>query len=657
MTLPQRKILVVDDEPEIRAVVRGVLETGGYLVVDTGDPVDALDLARKEAPDLVLCDLVMPRVDGYGVLRALQADAITSRVPVVFLTARRDFSERVRAFRFGVVDYITKPFTRDILLKKVERILAGLRERSGLLSEGPAEEVIEEVRVTGRSGVLTLRDGTTETTALVQGGTVVEGHLPAMPQTAAVASFRELDLDREDVVSAGPTRLPGDHAEAPSLENLPAMLRSALVVDDSEQFRAYLREVLSRRGFDVLEAADGDEGLRVALQKRPWLILTDVAMPRMNGIDFCRAVRRHALIRHTPLVFLSGWDDFKERYAGMEAGGDDFVSKETPVRELLLRVQVLLNRYAALGRRDPEAVLEGRLELTGPSALLQMCHLSDLSGSLSVQASGRCIEVRMSRGQMVSATEILGGRPRVLGAGGGLRSPVVDHRPLLLPPRRSRRRAHGSVYGRAARRVSSTGREGKSLPGTGRLKSGLRPARNRAAPWAANSGGSGLEARRDIGQCIEQIGCLRITTRRVLLEAARDDGPEALGELGVDGGRRRRNFLDLLEQDIHHRFALERESPGEDFVEHHTEGVDVRAEVGRLALGLLGGHVGGSAEDDARGGDLGILHLRDSGDAEVHDLHVARLGQDEHVLRFDVAVDHTFGVRSFESQAHLFGDA
>ena len=416
MSAPQSKILVVDDEPEIRAVVRGVLEAGGYIVVDTGDPVEAVELARKEVPDLVLCDLVMPRVDGYGVLRALQADAVTSRVPVVFLTARRDFSERVRAFRFGVVDYITKPFTRDILLKKVERILAGLRDRSGLLAEGPAGDVMEEVRVTGRSGVLTLRDGTIEATALVQGGTVVDGQLEALAKETAVATFRELDLDREDVVSAGPSRLPGEHEVAPTLENLPEMLRSALVVDDSEQFRAYLREVLSRRGFEVLEASDGDEGLRVALQKRPWLILTDVAMPRMNGIDFCRAVRRHALIRHTPLVFLSGWDDFKERYAGMEAGGDDFVSKETPVRELLLRVQVLLNRYAALGRRDPEAVLEGRLELTGPSALLQMCHISDLSGVLSVQASGRCIEVRMSRGQIVSATETSAGGPEIAGA-------------------------------------------------------------------------------------------------------------------------------------------------------------------------------------------------------------------------------------------------
>ena len=334
---------------------------------------------------------------------------------MVFLTARRDFSERVRAFRFGVVDYITKPFTRDILLKKVERILVGLFERSGLLAEGPAEEIIEEVRAAGRSGVLTLREGTTETTALVQAGTVVEGHLPVSPASEAVATFRELDLDREDVVSAGPAKLPGNASEAPTLEDLPELLRSALIVDDSSIFRTYLREVLTRRGFDVVEAADGDEGLRIALQKRPWLILTDVAMPRMNGIDFCRAVRRHALIRHTPLVFLSGWDNFKERYAGMEAGGDDFVSKETPVRELLLRIQVLLNRYAAIGRRDPDAVLEGRLEITGPSALLQMCHLSMLSGTLAVQASGRCIEVRMNRGQVVSAVETSAGAAEISG--------------------------------------------------------------------------------------------------------------------------------------------------------------------------------------------------------------------------------------------------
>jgi len=79
----------------------------------------------------------------------------------------------------------------------------------------------------------------------------------------------------------------------------------------------------------VLTAAEGGEGLRLALEHRPWLILTDVRMPGVDGVELCRRVRAHSLIRHTPVVFLSGWDDYKERYRGLEAGGDDFLSKRT----------------------------------------------------------------------------------------------------------------------------------------------------------------------------------------------------------------------------------------------------------------------------------------------------------------------------------------
>ena len=77
------------------------------------------------------------------------------------------------------------------------------------------------------------------------------------------------------------------------------------------------------------EATDGEEGLRVALEHRPWLILTDVRMPGGDGFEFCRRVRSHSLIRQTPLLFLSGWDDYKQRYHGLRLGADDFLSKET----------------------------------------------------------------------------------------------------------------------------------------------------------------------------------------------------------------------------------------------------------------------------------------------------------------------------------------
>ena len=115
------------------------------------------------------------------------------------------------------------------------------------------------------------------------------------------------------------------------------------------------------------EAADGDEGLRMALEHRPWLILTDVRMPgEDDGFEFCRKVRSHSLIRQTPLLFLSGWDDYKARYQGLELGADDFLSKQTPARELLIRIQVILKRYVDMGTRGRSGPgMQGELERDG----------------------------------------------------------------------------------------------------------------------------------------------------------------------------------------------------------------------------------------------------------------------------------------------------
>ena len=127
-------------------------------------------------------------------------------------------------------------------------------------------------------------------------------------------------------------------------------------------------------------------------------------MPGVDGIELCRRVRRHSLIRHTPLIFLSGWDDYKDRYRGLEAGADEYLSKETPVRELMIRIQLVLRRYPPMGEgafKGP--AMEGRLEIIGMPGLLQMCGLGRLTGVLSVASGGRPAVVRFREGQVVSA--------------------------------------------------------------------------------------------------------------------------------------------------------------------------------------------------------------------------------------------------------------
>ena len=160
-------------------------------------------------------------------------------------------------------------------------------------------------------------------------------------------------------------------------------------------------------------------------------------MPGVDGIEFCRRVRSHSLIRHTPLIFLSGWDDYKDRYRGLEAGADEYLSKETPVRELMIRIQLVLKRYSDIGGRGFKGPgMEGRLEIIGMPGLLQMCGLGRLTGVLSVGAGGRPAVVRFRDGEVV-----VGGGGWAHGSRRHLRAPVLDGRQLLVRPRRGRGRA------------------------------------------------------------------------------------------------------------------------------------------------------------------------------------------------------------------------
>jgi DNA-binding response OmpR family regulator len=396
-----RTIAVVEDDPNIRELIVRVLQSGGYDVQDTGDPTTALALVREHRPALVLCDIAMPGMDGYAVLRALQQDPVAAGSPVVFLTAHHEFSERVRAFRFGVVDYLTKPFTPTILLRKVEKVLETLSRRTGKVAEdAPAAELLDEMQRESRTGVLTVTGEEGESRVVLRAGQIVEGaNVPA----GARGQFTELDATREDIVAHDPSGLPPSPGGLPTFDDIPPVLRHALLVDDNRVFRRFVRELLTSHGFSIHEAGDAAEGLRLALEHRPWLILSDVRMPGQDGFAFCEQVRSHTLIRQTPFLFLSGWDDYKARYHGLEIGADDFLSKETSVRELLMRMQLVLRRHLDLGRPDPRSGMEGSLQVMGAPGVLQVCHLTRLTGTLIVEAGPQKIELRFNAGEIVGA--------------------------------------------------------------------------------------------------------------------------------------------------------------------------------------------------------------------------------------------------------------
>lgn len=106
-----RRLLVVDDEPDVRAVVRLSLEhVGGWQVVDVDGGLAGVDAARRDAPDAVVLDVMMPGTDGPAVYRMLQSDARTADIPVVMLTARVDRADREAWLAMGVRGVLAKPF-------------------------------------------------------------------------------------------------------------------------------------------------------------------------------------------------------------------------------------------------------------------------------------------------------------------------------------------------------------------------------------------------------------------------------------------------------------------------------------------------------------------------------------------------------------------
>jgi DNA-binding response OmpR family regulator len=116
-------VLVAEDDADILALVDYRLERAGYDVLTATNGEEAADLAASECPDLAVLDIMMPRLDGYGVTRRIREDESTSGIPVILLTARVQEADVARGFEAGADDYIKKPFSPQELRARVQAVL------------------------------------------------------------------------------------------------------------------------------------------------------------------------------------------------------------------------------------------------------------------------------------------------------------------------------------------------------------------------------------------------------------------------------------------------------------------------------------------------------------------------------------------------------
>jgi diguanylate cyclase (GGDEF)-like protein len=118
------RVLVVDDEPPIRDILKFQLENAGFVVKCAEDGAEGLQMAQEDPPDLVLLDLMIPEMDGYEVCRRLKSAYETRHVPVIILTARGELDEKLKGLENGANDYVTKPFSMPELLMRVKNVLS-----------------------------------------------------------------------------------------------------------------------------------------------------------------------------------------------------------------------------------------------------------------------------------------------------------------------------------------------------------------------------------------------------------------------------------------------------------------------------------------------------------------------------------------------------
>ena len=145
-----------------------------------------------------------------------------------------------------------------------------------------------------------------------------------------------------------------------------ALVKTVLVVDDEPQIVQLVRDYLEHGGFKVLTAADGSGALRLASTQRPDLIILDLGLPGVDGLDVTRSLRRNGEV---PIIMLTARTDESDKLVGLELGADDYVSKPFSPKELVARVRSVLRRSEA-AQAPAEVLRVGEVELDVPSMRL-----------------------------------------------------------------------------------------------------------------------------------------------------------------------------------------------------------------------------------------------------------------------------------------------
>ena len=334
-------ILIVDDTPENLSVLSKILTMKGYQVRPAINGEVAFTSIRTSPPDLILLDILMPKMNGFEVCRRLKADAATRDIPIIFISALDATADKIKAFQVGGVDYVTKPFQAEEVVARVETHLT-LRKTQKRLQDRTLQLQNALDNVKTLSGLLPtcakckkIRDDRGYWNNLER---YIEQHLDVLFSHGLCPDcLQDFYTEMEESRNA-----PQESSSHVAVSVRDGEEQRILLVDDSKTNLSVLRKILSQKPYHLQTAMTGELALHAVEISPPDLILLDVLLPDMDGYEICRRLKERDETSKIPIMFISALTETLDKMEAFKAGGVDYITKPFQPEEVLVRVQAHL---------------------------------------------------------------------------------------------------------------------------------------------------------------------------------------------------------------------------------------------------------------------------------------------------------------------------
>ncbi len=312
----RKTILVIDDDLITLDLMQSTLNVAGYNAVIEAVPEKAFHFLEQNHVDLILLDILMPKMDGFQLCSILKSKPDYENIPVIFLTALADQESMSNSFEVGAVDFITKPFAISELLARIN-VYLHLSENNNGLNIHTRNPLI----CTNCSNIWDNKSWLEVTEYLTQYSKVVI-NTELCPTCESETNYPE-----------APT------TQTPLNQDSNGKQSEILIIDDHIESIELLGQILVKNNYKVLSAESGKKVLSLIKVKQPDLILLDIMMPEMDGYEVCKELKSNTLTKDIPVIFLTAKAESDALTKGFRVGANDFITKPFLINEVLARVR------------------------------------------------------------------------------------------------------------------------------------------------------------------------------------------------------------------------------------------------------------------------------------------------------------------------------